>query len=568
MQETRAYPAYYGDDLGATLREKGETVFKVWAPAATAVTLNLFHAGNGCPAYRTVPMHRIPGGVWARTEYCGHGTYYTFTVTGPLGTREAVDPYARSVGVNGERGMVVDSELTDPPGFRTDRQPHPREPSDAVIWEVHVRDFSVALPGCRYPGKYLAFTEGGLRNSQGEPVGLDYLKRLGVTHIHLQPVYDFGSLDESLPEPGYNWGYDPKNYNAPEGTYATDPYHGEVRVRELKALVHALHQAGLGVIFDMVYNHTYRVDTFETFAPGYFYRHWSDGSFSNGSGCGNELASELTMVRKFIVDSVSYWAEEYRADGFRFDLMALMDVETMQAVERAVHAINPYAILYGEGWTGGTSALPPELRASKENSDELTGVAFFNDVFRDGMKGSVFHLPDRGYIAGGRDRAEAVRFGLFGGFTGCDINYMSCHDNHTLWDKLGYACPEASPEEKARMVRFGATVVLLSRGIPFLLAGEEMLRTKQGEGNSYRSSDTVNHLDWEALRPGSEALKTVEHYRNVLNARREFPFLRHVTPTVNIGDDGCLYIQWKAAARAVTDPGNLTYTLTMGERTP
>ncbi|MGX8699228.1 MAG: type I pullulanase [bacterium] len=559
MKQENSYPNYDGGDLGATLRAGGAD-FRVWAPAAAEVTLNLYPSGDGTEATARIPMARSAGGTWAASAPVGHGAYYTYSIDG----REVMDPCARAVGLGGERGMVADLRRTDPPGFREVPRPPLRSPCDAVIWEVHVRDFSIALPGSRYPGKYLAFTEEGLKNSAGFPVGLDYLKWLGVTHVHLLPVFDFASLDESLPAPGYNWGYDPKNYNAPEGSYATDSRRAEVRIRELKELILALHRAGIGVILDVVYNHTWRTDTFETLAPGYFYRRNADGSFSNGSGCGNEIASEKPMVRKFILDSLRFWAEEYLVDGFRFDLMGLHDIATMREAEKVIRAVNPSALLYGEGWTGGPSPLPEGDRATRENAARLPGYSFFNDVMRDGLKGNTFNPADRGYLSGNAAAWEAVAFGLRGGFSGRDIAYLSSHDNHTLRDKLTLACPGASEAELGEMTRFGASLIFLSRGVPFLMAGEEFLRTKYGDPNSYRSSDWVNRLDWECLRPGSEPLRTAEHYRSLLRQRKEYAFLRDTAPTILHRENDTLQLQWNRHAQALVDPVRRSVSLTIG----
>ena len=572
---------YDGDDLGAVIQD-GRTVFKVWAPTASAVILNLFEAGDGGDAYESVPMVYGEKGVWSAEAACGHGTYYTYTVTTAAGTQEAVDPYARAVGVNGNRGMVTDLRQTDPEGFRDsvfDSGLSTYE--DAVIWEVHVRDFSNRLASSAFPGKYLAFTETGLANASGVPAGVDYLKQLGVTHIHLQPVYDFATVDESSSEPQFNWGYDPKNYNAPEGSYATDPYHGEVRIREFKQMVQGLHAAGLGVVMDVVYNHTYSLDSnLNRIVPYYYYRFNADGSASNGSGCGNETASERVMCRKYIVDSVRYWAEEYMLDGFRFDLMALHDVATMQAVEEAVHAVNPKALIYGEGWTGGSTPLRDNFKADQKNIRQITAsenaagsVAVFNDAIRDGLKGSVFDPKDTGYANGNAARlnAEKVIFGLQGGLKGSAvawgvknsmvINYVSSHDNHTLWDKLMLSCPDASDGERLAMNRLCAATVLLSRGTPFFLAGEEMLRTKQGDSNSYKSSDEVNNLDWDSLTPGSPQLAMSEYYRGLIRIRRENAFLTSGdVPECALRDGNVIAVTWRthgeAVAFALINPGS------------
>ncbi len=534
---------YEGDDLGAIIHD-GVTTFKVWAPTASRVVLNLFAAGNGGEATESLDMNRVNQGVWTLDYPCGHGTYYTYTVTTAVGTQEAVDPYARAVGVNGDRGMVIDLSLTDPEGFRDEAfDPGLSSYRDAVIWEVHVRDFSNRISASQYPGKYLAFTETGLTNAAGEAVGVDYLKQLGVTHVHLQPVYDYATVDETTAS-AFNWGYDPKNYNAPEGSYSTDPFHGEVRVNEFKQMVQALHANGLAVVMDVVYNHTYSQDSnLNRIVPYYYYRYTNTGDSSNGSGCGNETASERKMFRKYMVDSLTYWLTEYHIDGFRFDLMGLHDLDTMQRIEKAVHAINPQAILYGEGWTGGTTPLRENQRAIQANIREVKAsegaigaVAVFNDAIRDGLKGSVFDAKAKGWISGSasKDSANRVLFGITGGeHTGASwkvddalmINYMSSHDNRTLWDILANADPNATVEQRLAMNRLGAAMVLFSKGTPFFLAGEEMLRSKGGNENSYNASDAVNNIDWEALVPGSDAYDMMLCYRELIALRKANPWL-------------------------------------------
>ena len=569
---------YEGDDLGATVKG-GKTVFKLWAPTASAVTLNLYEAGDGGAAFAEVPMTPGDKGVWSAEYDCGYGVYYTYSVTTALGTQEAVDPYARSAGLNGERGMVVDLRATDPEGFRASGYCDDiASYGDAVIWEVHVRDFSNALSSSRYPGKYLAFTEEGLTNAASLPAGLDYLKWLGITHVHLQPIYDFATVDEGSDAPQFNWGYDPKNYNVPEGSYATDARDGAVRVNELKQMVQSLHNCNIGVVMDVVYNHTYSLDSnLNKIVPYYYYRFAADGTPSNGSGCGNETASDRAMFRKYMVDSVCYWAQEYKIDGFRFDLMALHDLETMQAIESALHAINPKALIYGEGWSGGTSALRDKLQANQANIRQITAskgaigsIAVFNDAIRDGLKGSVFDPKDAGYINGSVNKATAGKliFGLLGGEKtpgiswsvdgAMVINYMSSHDNNTLWDKLHMTCPDASEEELLAMNRLGAGVVMIARGTPFFLAGEEMLRTKGGDGNSYASSDAVNNLDWDALTPQSEAWHMAEYYRELIALRRSNAFFTTADVSAALSGERAILVTWsqngKTVACAVINP--------------
>ncbi len=580
---------YDGDDLGAVIHG-GETTFKVWAPTASRVVLNLFEAGNGGKAFKEVDMEKAEKGVWTSTQPVGSGTYYTYTVTTAMGTQEATDPYAKALGVNGERGMVIDLDSTDPENWESDAfYQDLKTYQDAIIWEVHVRDFSNRIADSKYPGKYLAFTEKGLKNASGEPVGMDYLVDLGVTHIHLQPVYDYATVDETASNT-FNWGYDPKNYNAPEGSYSTDPYHGEVRINEFKQMVQALHDNGLAVVMDVVYNHTYEGNAnLNRIVPYYYYRYLPNGENSNGSGCGNETASERAMFRKFMVDSVKYWATEYHIDGFRFDLMGLHDVETMQQIEKAVHEINPKAIIYGEGWTGGTStlnqnlqAIQANIRAVKASEGAAGGVAVFNDAIRDGLKGSVFNEKDPGYISGdpSKNRANNVAFGIVGGGKGTPswkvdkamvINYMSSHDNHTLWDKLTKSVPDATDEQKAAMTRLGAAIVMISKGTPFWLAGEEMLRTKGGDHNSYNSSDAVNNIDWDALVPGSLVAQTRDWYKSLIGLRKTRSFLRGADVMCELLEDNSIvatYIEKGAvAAIAIINPhdAEIGYTLPSGE---
>ena len=531
---------YDGDDLGAVIHGDN-TTFKVWAPTASKVVLNLFEAGDGTDAYKSVEMAMGEKGVWSHTEPCGHGTYYTYTVTTGVGTQEAVDPYAKAAGVNGNRGMVVDLSLTNPDGWDSaDLKTPISNYSEAIIWEVHVRDFSNKIVSSQYKGKYLAFTETGLVNEHGRSVGVDYLKELGITHVHLLPVYDYATVDETTPEDEFNWGYDPKNYNVPEGSYSTDPYHGEVRINEYKQMVMALHEAGISVVMDMVYNHTYDANSsFNRIVPYYYYRYTSTGANSSASGCGNDTASERYMFGKFMVDSTAYWVKEYKLDGLRFDLMGLHDLATMQEVEQAVHAVNPHAILYGEGWTMGAT-IDGSAQANQSNISKITpsgnaigAVAVFNDVIRDGLKGSVFDKTAQGYISGAANAATTadIVFGLRGGqgvgqgWSVTDamvINYMSAHDNNTLWDKLLLSNPNHTEDQRNRMNNLGAAILMISKGAPFWQAGEEMLRTKDGDENSYKSSDAVNNINWSVLQEGTREYATMLYYKGLIAMRKHF----------------------------------------------
>jgi len=540
---------YDGKDLGAYINGDN-TTFKVWAPTASKVVLNLYSDGHTESLIKNVEMTLGEKGVWEHTEACGHGTYYTYTVTTSVGTQVATDPYAKAVGLNGNRSMVVDLSKTNPEGWKsTDFKTGIDSYSDAVIWEIHVRDFSNKIAASEYKGKYLAFTERGLVNEHGKPIGVDYLVELGITHVHLLPVYDFATIDEATPEDEFNWGYDPKNYNAPEGSFSTDPYNGEVRIKEFKQMVQALHEAGIGVIMDVVYNHTYDANSsFNRIVPYYYYRYTSTGANSSASGCGNDTASERYMYGKFMVDSTAYWMEEYDLDGFRFDLMGLHDLQTMQEVESAVHTINPEAIIYGEGWTMG-STIDGSAQANQTNisqivptGDAIGGISVFNDAIRDGLKGSVFDKLSQGFINGApKANQNKVIFGIKGGSgtgvgwsveNGMVINYMSAHDNNTLWDKLLLSNPNNSDDERNAMNKLGAAILMLSKGTPFWQAGEEMLRTKNGDENSYKSSDEINNIDWSVLKDGTRQYETMLYYKGLIEMRKAYSVFTDTTANV------------------------------------
>lgn len=557
---------YEGNDLGAVWTGD-KTIFRLWAPTAEQVSVKLYHRGSeeetaaevGAQEdlFRQVPMERDIKGTWT-AEISGNlnGIYYTYEVTAEGRTREAVDPYARAAGVNGNRGMLIDLASTDPEGFRNEKRPEQLQPTDSIIYELHVRDFSQDVSsGIKNKGKFLAFTEQGTRNTHGEATGVDFLKELGITHVHLLPVFDYATVDEakSTDNLQYNWGYDPKNYNVPEGSYSTDPFHGEVRIKEFKQLVQALHANGIRVIMDVVYNHTYSLEdsSFQKCVPGYYYRETAEGNYSDASACGNETASERSMVRKYIVDSVVYWAQEYHIDGFRFDLMGVHDIDTMNQVREALDRINPGILIYGEGWTGGASPLPEEQRAVKANMRKLdTRIAAFSDDIRDGIKGSVFDEGGQGFVNGREGMEETIKFGITAS-TPHDqvdyhrnlyfaspwaqepsqtINYASAHDNLTLWDKLTLSAPDSSPEDRLRMNLLSAAIVLTSQGIPFFQAGEELLRSKplddsgsRFDENSYRSPDSVNSIKWNDRTKNKEVF---EYYKGLIAFRKVHKALR------------------------------------------
>jgi pullulanase len=549
---------YMGNDLGAIYTAE-KTIFRLWAPTAEQVRLNLYRNGDGDCLITSEKMTQDIDGTWICTKSGDlDQIYYTYLVTVDGVTKETVDPYAKAVGVNGERGMVVDLFSTNPDGFLDEVRPgaesgHTASPVDAVICEISVADMTMdASSGVTHRGKYLGLTERGTKSPEGLPTGLDYLKALGVTHVQLMPVYDFGSIDESKPQSEqYNWGYDPVNYNAPEGSYSTDPYHGAVRIRELKEMIQAFHREGIGVIMDVVYNHTYDIEhsCFQKTVPDYYYRKTEDG-YSDGSGCGNEIASEKTMVRKYIVDSVSYWAREYHMDGFRFDLMGVLDKETMRQIRVALDAISPDILVYGEGWTGGASALPEEKRAMKRNIADLDGIGAFSDDIRDNVRGSVFDDRGRGFASGVQGLENAIRYSVAGAsahpqvdyraYTYSDsgpwaanptgvINYVSCHDNMTLWDKLSVSCPDDSTEQLLAKNRLSAAIVFTSQGVPFFLSGEEIARTKPVEGsdkpseNSYNLPFFTNSIKYGRAKQFEELL---QYYKGLIAFRKAHAGLR------------------------------------------
>ena len=535
---------YYTGPLGPDYTPGG-TCLRLWAPTAEAVTVTLYHKGDGGAVLGTEPLVRGAHGVWS-VWLPGeqHGRYYTFAVTVDGITRETGDPYARAAGVNGVRSMIVDLARTAPSGWERDVRPT-IPPAQRAVWEVSVRDFSQdTASGVRpaWRGKYMAFTQQGttLHGDGIHPTCLNYLKRLGVKYVQLMPIFDFGSVDEAKPLlRQYNWGYDPTNFNVPEGSYSTDPTRGEVRIRECREMIAALHAAGIGVVMDVVYNHTYRTENpLNSTVPYYFFRQNPDGSFSNGSGCGNEFASERPMARRYLIDSILYWAKEYHIDGFRFDLMGLYDAESINAVRAALDALpgGRDILLYGEPWQGGASQLH-RYEANKANLAMLNErVGIFCDDTRDAIKGGCFDAREPGYVEGkpgsfwdiGAAVAAWCRSDRLPPHAPSQIvSYVSAHDNFTLWDKLlcvRYEKPEFTARDTVALAqnRLAAGIYLTSFGLPFMQAGEEFARTKKGVGNSYRSSPTLNRLDWNRAEK-YHAL--VDYYRGLLALRAAFPRL-------------------------------------------
>lgn len=540
------YPQYGGDDLGVSYsREK--TSIRLWAPTANQIELRIYRQGQGGSAIRIDQFEKAENGTWIiNLQGNLNGYFYTIRVNdnqGWLNETPGVD--VRAVGVNGHRGLIFDPASTNPEGWNDDQRIKCEHATDAIIYELNVRDFSIApSSGMDNKGKFLAFTESGTLSPDGLKTGIDHLKELGITHVHLLPVSDFLTVDEQAPDQSYNWGYDPQNFNAPEGSYSSNP-NTTSRILELKMLVQSLHKAGIGVILDVVYNHTYhtRRSYFNQTVPGYYYRQKANGTFSNASGCGNEIATERIMVRKYIVDSLHYWATEYHLDGFRFDLMGIYDLDTMNQIRARMDSISPSILLYGEGWIADKSPLNETWRAVKTNVSRLYRIAVFNDDFRDGIKGNGFHGSSKGFVSGQTIQEENIKFGITGacfhpqivyGYVENSkspwasepwqcVNYASCHDNYTLFDKLTLSCKDASEEEISRMIMMAGALVLTSQGIPFLHAGTEMARTKFGDHNSYKSPDRVNQIDWSRKSTYQQIFK---YYQSLISLRKIHPAFR------------------------------------------
>ena len=511
-----------------------ETQFTLFAPNdARKVTVRIYQEGLGGKAQKTIKMTRSGDELWTATVKGDLlGKFYTFDI----GNGECPGVFAKAVGVNGKRGAIIDMAKTNPKHWCCDKRPVVKSPADLIIYEMHHRDFSIARDDAKYPGKFLALTE---------PWAIEHLKSLGVNAIHILPSYDYGSIDETrLADNKYNWGYDPVNYNVPEGGYSTDPYAPEVRIREFKEMVKALHDAGIRVILDVVYNHTYDIEhsNFQLTYPDYFYRKTADGAYSNGSGCGNETASDKPMMRKFMLESVKYWIEEYHIDGFRFDLMGIHDIETMNQIRQMVDTIDPTIFIYGEGWSAGTCAYPQEKLGMKANIPQMPGIAAFSDEIRDALRGPFSDDTMAGWL-GLQKEAESLKYGIAGCIAHPQvdmqkvnyskqpwaleptqmISYVSCHDDMCLVDRLKASIPGIQQEELIRLDLLAQTAVFTAQGVPFMLSGEELLRDKKGVHNSFESPDEINHLDWSNK---TRYPQVFEYYKNLIALRQHHPAFR------------------------------------------
>lgn len=513
-----------------------QTTFRLFAPDnAKTVKLRIYKAGYKGRPERTVKMERTAADTWTATV-TGNlmGRFYTFDT----GRGECAGVFAKAVGVNGQRAAIIDMDKTDPAGWNDDRRPVVKSPADLVIYEMHHRDYSIdASSGIANGGKFLALTD---------PKAIAHLKELGVNAVHILPSFDYASVDETrLSTPQYNWGYDPVNYNVPDGSYSTDPYKPETRIREFKQMVQALHKAGIRVILDVVYNHTFNIDgsNFQRTYPDYFYRKTADGKYSDGSGCGNETASEREMMRRFMVESVLYWIDEYHIDGFRFDLMGCHDIETMNAIRKAVDEVDPTIFIYGEGWSAGSCALPKEQLGLKANMKAMPGIAAFSDELRDALRGPFSDDTKGAFLAGKPGEEESIKFGIAGAIEHPQvdmskvnysteawasqptqmISYVSCHDDMCLTDRLRASIPGITTDELIRLDMLAQTAVLTSQGVPFILSGEEMLRNKKGVHNSYNSPDSINRLDWNNMERYPQVM---DYYKNLTRLRRNHPAFR------------------------------------------
>lgn len=551
------------DTFGEMIYSKVKTLFKLNAPTTVnldgmtgattqidkkkQVEIHIYEDGQGGKAIKTIKMKASGENRWEATVKGDlKGKFYTFDI----GKGETPGVFAKAVGVNGMRGAIVDMAETNPQGWKNDQRPEIQSPADLVIYEMHWRDFSIdASSGLKNKGKFLALTE---------PKAIEHLKSLGVNAVHILPSFDYASVDETkLDTPQYNWGYDPKNYNVPEGSYSTDPYNPVTRIKEFKQMVQALHKAGIRVILDVVYNHTFNIDhsNFQLTYPDMYYRKTADGKYSDGSGCGNETASEKPLMREFMLESVKYWIDEYHIDGFRFDLMGVHDIETMQQIRAEVNKIDPSIYIYGEGWSAGSCAYPVDKLAMKANAQQLNGIAAFSDDMRDALRGPFSDDHKGALLAGIPGEEESLKFGIVGGIAHPQvdmtkvnydkkpwtnnpteqISYVSCHDDMCLVDRLKASIPSLTdkniPEkertaELIRIDQLAQTAVFTSQGVPFILSGEEMLRDKKGVHNSYNSPDSINHLDWNNLQRYPQLFA---YYKNLIQLRKNHPAFRLAT---------------------------------------
>ena len=509
-----------------------QTIFTLNAPQQP--TLRLYADGEGGKPLQQYKMRAAGKHRWTLTLKRNlQGKFYTFDI----GRGETPGVFATAVGVNGKRAAIIDRATTNPAGWAQDKRPALISPADQVIYELHVRDFTHKMPNNAHPDKFLGVAD---------TAALAHLKRLGVTAVHLLPSFDFSSIDETKPHlPAYNWGYDPQNYNVPEGSYATNAYDPATRIKEFKQMVQALHRAGIRVILDVVYNHTADIEhsNFQRTYPDYYYRKRADGGYSDGSGCGNETASEKPLMRAFIIESIVYWAQEYHIDGFRFDLMGVHDIKTMNAACRALHKIDPSIFVYGEGWSAGQCAYPSHLLASKAHMKQMPGIAAFSDELRDGLRGPFYDDKQGAFIAGVSGAEERIKFGIVGGIAHPQVNmqqvggdhlpwnddptqfisYVSCHDDMCLVDRLRASMPNLTPEMLVRLDCLAQSVVMLSQGVPFMLSGEEMLRDKQGVHNSYQSPIEINALPWQNLQRYPQVFA---YYQRLIALRRHHPAFR------------------------------------------
>lgn len=567
-----AYPSFQ-DEWTEMKYSPKKTDFMVWAPTADSVKLDLYEEGINSKSYFTQFLKPGKEGRWNTSVNNDlNGKFYTFNIYANgkwLGPTPGV--MAKAVGANGRRGAILNLSETDPKGWENDKRPALKSFADVILYEMHHRDFSAGNhTGIQHGGKFLALTETGTKNNFGQSTGLDHLKELGITHVHLLPSYDYASVDETqLETKQYNWGYDPQNYNVPDGSYSTNPYDPAVRIREFKKMVQSLHQAGIRVIMDVVYNHTFNTDdsNFERTVPGYFYRHTEDGGFANGSGCGNETASNRIMMRRYMIESVCHWVKEYHIDGFRFDLMGIHDIETMKAIREALTDIDPTILIYGEGWAAGAPAYPADKLAMKANTWQMPGIAAFSDEFRDGLRGSWTSDSDGAFVIGRPGFEPQVMFGITGALPHPQlkdslknfpqtwakqptqmISYVSCHDDHCIADRLKLSASATNKKQRQALLKLAETAVFTSQGIPFIFAGDEIMRNKKGVKNSYCSPDSINVIDWELKKENNDVFTYI---KGLVELRKGHPAFR-----LGVADSVYKYLEF-----IPSEPGVVSYRI-------